>query len=59
MIFFGLFFAAVIAGVCEWIKDKKWLELQADIGNQEITVFRGNGEARTVLVTDLVVGDVI
>ena len=59
MIFFGLSFAAAIQAVCEYLKDVKWLDLQAEIGNQQVKVFRGNGEARTIQVTDLVVGDVI
>jgi len=59
MIFFGLFMAAFIQAACEYTRDSKWLQLQGEIGDQDITVFRGNGEARTVKITDLVVGDVI
>lgn len=36
MIFFGLFFAAAVQANCEYVKDKKWLELQAEIGDLEI-----------------------
>lgn len=59
MIFFGLFMAAFIQAACEYSRDSKWLQLQGEIGDQDITVFRGNGDARTVKITDLVVGDVI
>lgn len=59
MIYFGVFFAAFIQAVCEYSKDKLWLNLQGEVNNQEITVYRGTGEARTTKVREIVVGDII
>ena len=57
-----LFFAAFIEAVCVYIKDRQWLDLKQEIeeqGSSGIKVFRGNGEARYVSLTDLVVGDIV
>lgn len=59
MIYFGIFFAAFIQAICEYQKDAQWLSLKNEINNQEITVYRGNGDPRTVKVRDVVVGDLI
>lgn len=59
MIYFGIFFASFIQAICEYQKDAQWLSLKSEINNQEVTVFRGNGDPRSVKVRDVVVGDVI
>ena len=59
MIFFGVFFAAFVQALCEYLKDRQWLQMASEVDNQEITVYRGNGEARTCKVRDLVVGDIV
>jgi Ca2+-transporting ATPase len=59
MIFSGIWLAGFIQAICEYQKDNQWLGLKSEINNQEVVVFRGSGDARTVKVRDIVVGDVI
>lgn len=59
MIYGGIFFANFIQAICEYQKDSQWLSLKNEINNQEVTVYRGNGDPRNVLVKDVVVGDII
>jgi Ca2+-transporting ATPase len=59
MIFSGIWLAGFIQAICEYQKDNQWLSLKSEINNQEVVVYRGSGDARTVKVRDIVVGDVI
>lgn len=59
MIYFGIFFASFIQAICEYQKDAQWLSLKSEINNQEVIVYRGNGDPRYVKVRDVVVGDLI
>jgi len=59
MIYGGIFFANFIQAICEYQKDTQWLSLKNEINNQEVTVYRGNGDPRNVFVRDVVVGDII
>jgi len=59
-IFSGVFFAAYLTASYEYLKQKQFLSLKDQINKEEVQVYRGHsGTARTIPVTNLVVGDVI
>ena len=40
-IYFGLLLAGIISAICDWIKQRQFLDLKKAINEQEITVYRG------------------
>jgi len=50
----------MIAALCDWIKERQYLQLRDEINNQEIIVYRGQyGTNQSIKVRDIVVGDII
>jgi Ca2+-transporting ATPase len=59
-IYTGLILACMISAICDWIKEKQFLELRKEINRDEITVHRGEyGNTVSIPIKKLVVGDVI
>lgn len=59
-IYFGLMFAANLAAVADWIKQRQHLSLKDEINNQKVTVYRGAfGTAISVPIRELVAGDIV
>lgn len=59
-IYLGVFFAALISALCDWIKERQFLKIKDEINNAEVLVYRGGyGVVHAISVRDLVVGDVI
>ena len=59
-IYSGLILACMISAVCDWIKEKQFLELRKEINAQEFTVYRGAyGQTSSLPIKKLVVGDII
>lgn len=59
-VYFAVIFAALIQTLCDWGKERQFLNLRAEIVNQKCTVYRGQyGTTQNVLASQLVVGDVI
>ena len=59
-IYFAVVFAALLASFCDYGKERQFLNLRAEIMNEKITVLRGQyGTSQSILITDLVVGDVV
>jgi len=59
-IYCGLLFASIISALCDWIKQRQFLELRKFINEQEITVQRGQyGTVTSIPIKNLVVGDII
>ena len=57
---FAVIFAALISSICDYGKQKQFLNLQAEIIKQQITVLRGQyGTSQSVFVKDLCVGDIV
>ena len=56
----AVFFAALIASLCDYGKQKQFLNLQKEILNERCTVIRGQyGTSQDILVSEIVVGDVL
>lgn len=50
----------IVAGLCDWIKERQFLQLKDEINNQYVTVYRGAfGTVQSIPVRDLVVGDIV
>lgn len=50
-IYFAVIFAALIASLCDYGKEKQFLNLRAEIANEKITVLRGQyGTSTSILV---------
>lgn len=59
-IFFAVFFAGILQTLCDWGKEKQFLRLRSEIMNEKVHVLRGqSGTTQTILVEDLVVGDIV
>ena len=59
-IYFAVLFAALIQSLCDYGKERQYLNLRSEIMNEQATVLRGQyGTSQTILVNDLVVGDVV
>ena len=59
-IYFAVLFAATVQTLCDWGKEKQFLRLRKEIMNEKVTVLRGqSGTSQTVLVRELVVGDIV
>lgn len=59
-IYVGVFFAALVSALCDWIKEKQFLKIKDEINNQEVLVYRGNNSTtQAISVRDLVVGDIL
>jgi len=59
-IYSGLLFAALIAAICDWVKERQYLKLKDEINNQTVTVYRGAfGTCQSIPVRELVVGDIV
>jgi magnesium-transporting ATPase (P-type) len=59
-IYTGLLFAAVIAALCDYIKERQFLKLRDEINNQTVFVYRGAyGTVTEIPIRDLVVGDIV
>ena len=59
-IYFAVLFAGMISSLCDWSKEKQFLNLRAEIMKEQITVLRGQyGTTQSILVSDLVVGDIV
>jgi len=59
-IFIVLGFMILITSLNDWIKDRRFVELQAHTKDQEIPVFRGKkSQMQTVDMWELVVGDIV
>ena len=57
---FAVLFAALIASLCDYGKERQFLNLQAEIINEQCTVLRGQyGTSSDILVSELCVGDVV
>jgi len=49
-----------ITSIADWIKDKRFVQLQSLIKEEKVTVIRGKaGATSSISIWDLVVGDVI
>ena len=59
-IYGGLIFAALVAAICDYIKERQFLKLKDEINNQMVTVYRGAfGTVQSIPIRNLVVGDVV
>lgn len=59
-VFVAVGLATLIASLCDYGKEQQFLNLQREILSEECTVLRGQyGTSSSVLVNDLVVGDVV
>lgn len=59
-IYTGLLFAALISGLCDWIKERQYLSLKDEVNNATVTVYRGAfGTCVSIKVKDIVVGDIV
>ena len=57
---FAVLFAAVVASLCDYAKQKQFLNLSAEIEKQEVSVLRGQyGTSQSVFVHNLCVGDIL
>jgi len=59
-IYFAVGFAALIQSLCDYGKERQFLNLRGEIMKEQATVLRGQyGTSQTVYVSELVVGDVV
>lgn len=59
-IYVGVFFAAFVAAMCDWIKERQFLKIKDEVNNAQVLVYRGTfGSCVSISVRDLVVGDLI
>lgn len=59
-IYVGVFFAALVAAICDWVKERQFLKIKDEINNAQVLVFRGCfGTCVSISIRDLVVGDLI
>ena len=59
-IYTGLLLICLISGLCDWWKERQFLQLRKEINNQRINVYRGAyGTVKNIPITEIVVGDVV
>jgi P-type Ca2+ transporter type 2C len=59
-IYTGLLLICLIAGTCDWWKERQFLQLRKEINKQKVCVYRGAfGTVHEIPITDLVVGDIV
>jgi magnesium-transporting ATPase (P-type) len=59
-IYTGLLLICLISGLCDWWKERQFLQLRKEINSQKAQVYRGAyGTVTEIPITDLVVGDVV
>jgi len=52
--------ACLIAGLCDYLKQKQFLLLQKEVNKQLVTVERGQyGAVKSIPIKELVVGDIV
>jgi len=59
-IYVGIFFATLLAAVCDYIKERQMLKIKDEINSATVIVYRGAyGNKFEISVKDIVVGDLI